>query len=138
MAVHHRKLKLIQLALDSANFECQVQTWNMTNNTEDGDKQYAFCPDGEFRETGEPDYALELTLFADWRSAGISDFLFANDGQVASFVLDHHPDIPAEHVQWSGQLYLKAPSVGGEARQTETHELTLNIVGQPTYTRVGV
>ena len=43
MSVHHRKIKLLQLGLGEEGaveqFECQVQSWNMVNNTEDGDKQ---------------------------------------------------------------------------------------------------
>lgn len=135
-APHHRKLKLINLAVGANNFECQVRTWQIVNNTEDGEKQYTYCPDGEFREDSDPDYALELTFFSDWRSGGISDFLVTNDGQQASFTLDHHPDIAAEHVQWSGDLYIKAPSVGGDARSTETQDVTLQIIGKPDYVRV--
>jgi hypothetical protein len=36
-------------------------------------------------------------------------------------------------VQWSGQVKLKAPNAGGEARTTEMTEVTLQIVGKPTY-----
>ena len=100
-------------------FECQVNKWNIANNTEDGEKFYVFCPDGEFREEAEPDYALELTFFADWRSDGVSDFLTANDQQTVAFQLDHHPDIVGEHVRWAGSVKLKAPNVGGDARTTE-------------------
>ena len=137
-ATHNRKLKLINFAIDSVSFECQVQTWNLANNTEDGEKFYAFCPDGEFREDAEPDYALELTFYADWRSDGISDFLTAHDQETVDFTLDHHPDIPEEHVRWTGQVKLKAPNVGGDARTTEMTEATLQVIGMPEYTRVGV
>ncbi|MEV7263973.1 hypothetical protein AB0N38_10520 [Micromonospora aurantiaca] len=135
---HHRKVKIIQFAIDAVQFECQVQTWNMANNTDDGERYYTQCPEGEFREEPEPDYALELTFFADWRSDGISDFLTVHDGERVAFQLDHHPDIPAEHVRWSGFLTIKAPSAGGEARTTEMTESTLQVEGKPEYTRVGV
>lgn len=142
MSVHHRKIKILQLGLGEEGaveqFECQVQSWNMVNNTEDGDKQYAQCPDGEFREPGDPDWALEVTFYADWRSSGISDFLWRNRGKEVPFTLDHHPDIPEEHVRWTGVLLVKAPSVGGEPRQTETHEMTFNIKGEPVFERVTV
>ncbi|MEQ4301590.1 hypothetical protein ABNF97_09385 [Plantactinospora sp. B6F1] len=137
MPPHNRRLKQIEFAMDSVSFECQVQNWTMQNNTEDGEKQFTQCPDGEFREETDPDYALELTFFSDWRENGISDWLTQNDGELVAFTLDHHPDIAAEHVQWTGELYVKAPSVGGEARATEQTEVTLQVVGKPTYTRVG-
>lgn len=134
---HHRKLKQIEFSIGSTAYQCQVQTWTLQNNTEDGERYYTQCPDGEFREEADPDYALELTFFSDWRSDGISDFLTAHDGELVTFQLDHHPDIPGEHVRWTGELYVKAPSVGGEARATETTEVTLQIKGKPTYARVG-
>lgn len=136
MTVHNRKVKIITFSLDGIQYECQVQTWNIANNTEDGERYYAQCPDGEFREDAEPDYALELTFFADYRSDGISDYLWANDLALVDFVLDHHPDIPAEHVRWTGQVKIKAPNTGGEARTTEMTEVTLQITGKPTYERV--
>jgi hypothetical protein len=137
VTVHNRKVKIITFTVDGISFECQVQTWNVANNTEDGERHYAQCPDGEFREDAEPDYALELTLYADWRSDGISDFLTAHDQELVDFQLDHHPDIVGEHVRWSGEVKLKAPNAGGEARTTEMTEVTLPITGKPVYTRVG-
>lgn len=131
-----RKVKLIEFSIGLVAFECQVQTWNMANNTDDGERFYTQCPNGEFREDAEPDYALELTFFSDWRSAGISDYLTVNDGLRVAFQLDHHPDIVGEHVRWSGFLKVKAPNVGGEARTTEMTEVTLQVEGKPTYSRI--
>lgn len=135
MSVHNRKLKLIEFAIGVTQFECQLSNWNLENNSDDGEKFYTYCPDGEFREEAEPDYALSLTFFSDWRSGGISDFLVENDGTNATFTLDHHPDIPAEHVTWTGTVRIKAPNVGGDARTTETQEITLQVVGKPLYAR---
>lgn len=135
-ATHSEKIKIITFDIDGNSFECQVKAWQVVNNTDDGEKMYAQCPDGEFREEAEPDYALELTFFADWRSGGVSDFLWLHDGENLTFQLDHHPDIPDEHVRWSGTVKIKAGSAGGEARTTEMTETTLAIVGKPTYTRV--
>lgn len=137
MTIHSRKLKLITFELGATAFECQVASWKMTNNTDDGDKIYTFCPDGEDAEEVDPDYALEMTFFSDWRSGGISDYLWENDGETVTFTLDHHPDIEAENVQWTGEVKIKAPSVGGDARETEQTEVTLQCVGKPEYTRVG-
>lgn len=135
MPAHNRKLKLIEFAVGGTNFEAQISNWTLENNSEDGEKFYTFSPDGEFIEEAEPDYALTLTFFSDWRSGGLSDYLVANDGVDATFTLDHHPDIPAEHVTWTGTVRIKAPNVGGEARTTETQEVTLQCIGKPTYTR---
>lgn len=135
-ATHNRKLKLIEFDINGTQFECQVQSWKIANNSDDGEKMFSQCPDGEFREEPEPDYALELTFFADWRSNGISDFLWAHKGETLAFTLDHHPDVVGEHVQWTGSVLVRAGDVGGDARTTEMTEVTLQCVGEPTYTRL--
>lgn len=132
-ATHSRKLKIIEFTLDGDSFECQVNKWKIVNNTEDGEKFYAACPDGEFREEAEPDFALELTFFSDWRSAGISDFLWSHNQETLAFQLDHLPDIVGEHVRWNGEVKVKAPSVGGDLRTTEMTEITLPCIGEPDY-----
>lgn len=138
MTFHHRKLKVITFTVDGISFQTQVKTWNMPNNTEDGEKIFSFAGAGaigESREETDPDYALELTAYADWRSAGFSDWAWDNDGRTVEFVLEHHPDIPEEHVTWTGQLIVKAPNVGGEARTTEMSEVTWACIGKPAKTR---
>jgi hypothetical protein len=139
MTIHKRKIKLIEFGLGTAPsdiaFECQISEWNLNNNTEDGDKVYTLCPTGEDTEETDPDYTLDLTAFADWRSDGFSDYLTKNDGATVDFRLDHHPDIPAEHVYWTGQVKIKAPSVGGVARESEQTTVTLVIIGKPVYAR---
>jgi hypothetical protein len=136
MSIHQRKIKQIVFSLDAETFQCQVRSWQLNNNTEDGERLYTQCPDGETREETDPDWSLDITALSDWRENGFSDWLTQHDGETVDFVLDHHPDIPAEHVRWTGQVIIKAPSVGGEARATEQTEITLQCVGKPVYSRV--
>ena len=144
MSVHHSKIKQISFTLDAdqegietpLNFECQIQNWTLTPPQEDGARFYTQCPDGEFLEDVEPVWSLELNFFSDWTANGISDFLAANAGKLADFVLDHHPDVPEEHVTWDGVLKLKCPPIGGEARSTETQTVTFACIGEPAYARV--
>lgn len=146
MTIHHRKLKQITFSIgdESASpsipnedgFNCQIANWQIVNNTEDGERIFTHCPDGEDREEADPDYALELTFFSDWREDGISDFLTTHNGKWLDFVLDHHPDIEDEHVRWSGRCKVKAPTAGGEARATEQQTVTYPIEGEPVYERV--
>lgn len=137
MPLHNRRLKLINFTLDGDSFECQVKTWSLDPGESDGERLYSYCPDGQDVEETDPEPMLELTFFSDWRSGGISDFLWANRGAVVPFQLDHHPDIPGEHVRWTGTVQLKAPAVGGDARTTEESEVSLMVIGTPVYTRVG-
>lgn len=129
MPVHQRRLKLITFQLNATSFECQLRNWNLDPGIPDGDRQYTFCPDGAFIEETDPEGTLELEFFSDWQLNGISDFLWTNSGQEATFTIDHHPDIAAEHVQWSGKVLLKAPPVGGEVRTTEMTSITLQVIG---------
>ncbi|MFF5992583.1 hypothetical protein [Prauserella flavalba] len=129
MSVHQRRLKQIQFTIGAIPFQCQIQTWNLDPGVQDGDRQYTFCPDGQFVEETDDEPTLELTFFSDWRSNGLSDYLWSHANEVADFVLDHHPDIPGEHVRYTGQVRLKPPPVGGDARATETSEVTLQVIG---------
>ncbi|MGA6164306.1 hypothetical protein [Amycolatopsis magusensis] len=136
MAIHQKRLKVIEFTIDGTSFECQVNSWSLDPGIEDGDRLYSFCPDGEAVEETDPEPTLEIKFFSDWRSGGISDYLWAHNGEVADFVLNHHPNIAGEHVKWTGQLYIKPGPVGGEARETEFTEVTFQCVGLPVYERV--
>lgn len=136
MTAHHRRLKVITFELDSVEYQAQITSWRVVNNSTDGDKVFTFATDGEFREETDDDYALELKFISDWTSAGISTYLVENDGETVAFTLDHHPDISAEHVQWTGDCVVKAPSVGGDVRTTEMTEITLQVIGKPAFARV--
>lgn len=143
MPTVHRRLKVINFSLDDGvgsptQYECQINSWSIVNNTEDGERFFTFCSEpgeDEFREEADDDYALELSFFSDWNEEGISDFLTTHDQQEVIFELHHHPDIPDEYVIWGGTLKVKAPTVGGEARAQEMTEVTLPIIGKPTYMR---
>lgn len=136
MSVHHRRIKYITFTLDGNSFECQVNTWTLNPGIEEGDRQYSQCPDGSFVEETEPQPTLELRFFSDWRSAGISGWLWENNGQTVDFVLDHHPDIVGEHVRWTGKVLVRPGPVGGDVRATEITEVTLQCPELPVYERV--
>lgn len=137
MAFNHNKLTEITFALETTNqFECQVQSWELSNDSDDPEKIYSFCPDGEDYEDVDAAWSLNVTFYSDWRADGISDYLMLNDGQNVSFELVHHPNDAVQAVKWSGTLRIKAPNVGGEVRETETQEATFQIIGSPAYARV--
>lgn len=137
MNAHNRQLKVITFTLDAVSYECQIVSWTLDPGIPDATRVETFCPDGVALEERTPEPTLRFTFLSDWREGGISDVLTANSGQDAEFVLDHHPDIPAEHVRWTGTVRLKAPPVGGEKNNGERTEITLQCLTQPVYTRVG-
>lgn len=135
MSVHQQRLKTIEFAIGATQFECQLQNWQIVNNTDDGDRQFTFCPDGEFYEEADDSYQLSLKFFADWRSAGISEYLWANDSSNATFTLVHLPGVVGEEQTWTGTVKVKAPTVGGDVRTTEVQEVTLPCIGKPEKVR---
>lgn len=137
MSAHSRQLKLLEFTLGGTSFECQINTWNVDPGIPDAELVYTFCPDGAAAEDGTPAPTLQFTFLSDWRANGISRYLTVNSGQDVAFQLDHHPDIPDEHVRWTGTVRLKAPPVGGQARTGERTEITLQGIGEFTFTEVG-
>jgi hypothetical protein len=136
--VHTRRLKIVVFTINGVDYTCQLNAWTVLNNTVDGTKTFTYCGNpSEFRTETDNDYSLQLKFFSDWRSAGISDFLWNNSRAVAAFQLDHMPDVIGEHVRWNGNCVIKAPSVGGDLRALEETSVTLLILGLPTFTRVG-
>ncbi|QWF81137.1 hypothetical protein [Amycolatopsis sp. CA-230715] len=129
MGVNHRRLKLITFTIGGTSFECQLNSWTMDPGSDDGDRQYTYCPNGTFVEETDDEPSLELKFFSDWRSGGISDYLWSHPNEEAEFVLDHHPDIPGEHVRWTGKLLIKPAPAGGDVRETEMTEVTLQVLG---------
>lgn len=141
MSVHENRLKIIQFVLGGTSFDCQVSSWTVSAGIKTGATLYSFCAAGEgnnaFIEQTDGTPTLALKFYSDYRSAGISDYLWLNNMQTVAFTLDHHPDITGEHVQWSGFVQIQAPDAGGDARATEVQSVTLPIVGAiPTYTRI--
>lgn len=135
MPAHNRKLTELTLDIGGTEFQIQCRRAELQNNTDDGETFHTFDPDGVFVEAADDSYALALEFYADWRSGGISDYLWDNDGDTVTFELVHHPGTAGETVTWTGSVLIKAPNVGGEVRTTEITSTTLQCAGKPTYTR---
>ena len=133
MVAQNRKLKQIVLDVGGTEFQAQLRQWNLNDNTSDPETFFVFEPGEEFVEQPDPSYSLECTFYSDWRVNGVSDWLWTHRGETVTFQLTHHPDIPAEAKIFSGQLLVKAPSVGGEVRTTEESSVTFPIVGDIVY-----
>jgi hypothetical protein len=135
MTAHNRKLKTLTFDLDGTEFQVQLNTWSLANGTADGETLYVYAPDEEFVDDSDPSYTLSATFYSDWRAGGISDFTWTHDGETLPFTIDHHPDIAAEHVQWTGMVKIKAPDVGGDVRTTEVTSVQWTVVGKPDFVR---
>jgi hypothetical protein len=137
MTIHTRKLKHIVFELDGEAFEAQLQSWQIVDNTDDGDKIYSFGADGQNEDSEEtnPDWSLALSFWSDWRLDGVSDWLWANKGRTVPFSITHNVDNAGEVVDFTGECKIKAPPVGGAARDTEKSDVTLPLTGEPDYDR---
>lgn len=138
---HNRRLKIINFTLDGTEYSSQIQSWTVSPGIKDGNREYTFSSLGEgnnsFVEDTDGEPTLDIKFVSDWTAAGLSDYLWQNNAVVVDFVIDHHPDIAGEHVRVSGQVKLKAPDMGGDARATETQEVSMPIIGAiPAYERV--
>lgn len=136
MPLYQRTPKQVSFKLDTGeDLNAQIQSWVMENNADDPEPIYSLAPDGVSYEDVDPAWTLTLTCYADWRADGISEFAHVNDGLNAAFVLVHHPESTTDAVHWTGTVRMKAPSIEVTARETETFEWTLQIIGEPVFTR---
>jgi hypothetical protein len=137
MTIHQtERLKKINLTIDGNETSCQLTSWTLDLGEQDGDRIYTYCDDS-FIEDADNEPTLDLKYLSDWTEDGISTFLWENKGEVVAFVLDHHPDVAGEHVRWTGNVKIKTAPVGGDVREREMTEVTLQIVGDPAFSRVG-
>lgn len=138
--IKQRRLKIITFSLGATEFSAQITSWSLDPGIKTGDRVYTFNAEGEghnsFIEETDGEPTLDVKFLSDWTVGGLSDFLWTNNMSDADFILDHHPDITGEHVRWSGSLQIQAPPSGGDARTTESQEITFPIIGTPTYERV--
>lgn len=137
MTVKHQKLKKILFDLDGNEFQVQLKNWKLNNDTDDPEILHTFGGEEEsFAEDADPSWSLDLELYADWTVNGVSDFLTSHDGETLPFEITHHVGLVGWEHQRSGSVLIKAPSVGGEVRDTEVTEITLAVIGKPSYTRL--
>jgi hypothetical protein len=137
---HHRKLKILTLDLGGTEYQIQCKKAQVVNNTDDGEQFYTFGNNGQddstgFVENADPKFALDLSFYSDWQLAGINDFLWDNDGETITFQLDLYPDLPAEHVIFTGEVNVKAPNAGGEVRAQDVTDTVLQCPNKPVKSR---
>lgn len=132
---HVKKLKQVTLTVAGQSWQCQTEKVELVNDTDDPEQAFVLCapPDDSYYEDPDPSYKLDFTALADWRLAGLSRYLWQNDGAVAAFTYVLHPEDPASTVHWTGQVRLKAPTAGGEGRATEKQEISLAVLGKPDF-----
>ena len=139
-----RKLKVITLTVGGTNYEHQLKTWKLTNNTNTGSVTYVFGGNsldptlpGSIVEDTDDDWTFDGTFLADWASGGVSDFAWQHNGETVACVLDHHINEVGEHVRFSFSVKVMAVTVGGDANATEETQVSWKVSGAPVLTRIG-
>lgn len=140
---HQRRLKILTLTVDATEISGQLKSWKFDPAFSLGDPQYTFAKEGDghnsYYEEVDPKPTLQLTFLDDWRSAGISNFLWTTAPlTVVDFQLDHHEDVPAEHITLTGSLVVLPHPIGGDVRTTEQSEQTFSVLPGYTYDHPGV
>src|SRR5580765_5241884 len=134
---HNRKIRNSRISLDGNEFASQCDEFGLDPGIKGATQFHTIDPDSSFAEHAEPDPKLKLKFFSDWRSAGVTRWLWQHRGETVPFVLDHHIDIVGEHVRFSGQVQIVPPAVGGAARTTEKDEVELAVVGDILFEQIG-
>jgi len=138
--VNKRRLREASIKLGSplTEFNAQIEEWTLVNNTDDGEQIFTYAPGtaGEDREDTDPQWAMVLKGPSDWTEGGFSDWSWDHDGETVAFtVIGHSDSVTGWKTQYDGQVKIKAQSVGGANRSTDRFEVTLPIIGKPTYSR---
>ncbi len=139
MTVTARRFKTAIVTFTSpvlADFSCQLMAIQPTNNTPDGDKFYTYCADGtgEGREEVDQDWAITLRGKMDWAAAGLNRYLATNDGETVELVVNFDNGVTGFDRTWTGDVVIKMPGDGGDARSPEEFEVTWNYVAKPVLT----
>jgi hypothetical protein len=117
---HARRITTIVMTVDGTDFSTQLQTGVFDPGVTAGDQQFTLSSAGEghnaFYEDTDPKATLAVKGFEDWRSGGLSDFIYSNINAVVDFVFEQNPDIPAEHILVTGSLKIIPHATGGDAR----------------------
>jgi hypothetical protein len=134
---HSRRITTISLMVDSTDFSTQINDFSFDPGVKPGDLQFTLSSAGEghnsFYEDTDPTPTLEIKAYEDWRSAGLSNFIYSNVNRVVDFVLEQNPDIAEEHTTITGSLKIIPHVTGGAARTTAALDATFPVLPGYTY-----
>lgn len=118
-----------------AEFNCDLKS-AVIEDTPGDDVTYAtLCPDGSYTRKGAATYVLHLTGPQEWDVAGLSRFLWDNEGELATFVVQAHgAAVPISDTEpgFTGTVTLIAGDYGGEVETFAEFDVSLPCNGRPT------
>jgi hypothetical protein len=136
-----RRITTISLTVDGTDFSTQINNFVFDPGVTPGDQQFTLSSAGEghnaFFEDTDPKATLAIKAYEDWRSDGLSDFIYSNINAVVDFVLEQNPDIPDEHTLISGSLKIIPHATGGDARAYAQIDATFQVLPGYTYDHPG-
>lgn len=128
MAGKSRRIKQITLTVGGVSYECQITGYEVQNNTPESEEVRTLCPDGIVYDDQDEQWSLNLKGLHDWAAGGISRAVLAANNTTVAFVLVHLKDVPAEDVQISGNVRIKAGNIGGDRGARDEFDWTWPIV----------
>lgn len=137
MTITHRRYKTAIITIGGAtDYSCQVMATKPTNNTDDGDKFFTFCADGtgEGREETDDDWSVDMKWKSDWTPSGLNRYVELHAGETVELSINFDNDVTDWDRTWTGDVVLKSPGDGGDARAPQESEVTWTYIGKPDLT----
>lgn len=130
---HVQKLGPGELTLgeigDELDISCQLTECSLNPDVDSEDDTPVLCGDivpGNRTYT----WALEMSVFQDWRADGVNAFSIEHRGKRVPFTFS--PD--DNGVEVKGEVMIDPMSLGGEVGARATADWELSVVGEPTFT----
>lgn len=111
-------------------YECHVSAVNLVPSQEIIEYQ-TLCPDGSFTALGKESFTVEVTSIQDWSADGLSRFLWENAGREAAMRFAPYGVLGTDTPQWTANVVLPRPNVGGEVSTFATSDLVFPVTGVP-------
>jgi hypothetical protein len=128
-------LKLKLGAATAVEFNCDAHLAEVLTTPGDDVTYETLCATGSFSNIGRSSYQLHIVALQDWSSTGLANFLWAHEGELATFQYQAHGTavVPSASAPgMTGEVRLVAPNYGGEASTYAELDVTMPCTNKPT------
>lgn len=118
-----------------AEYNCDVSTAEVVPTPGDEVQYATLCASGSYSSIGKTTYALHVVAVQRWAADGLANFLWDNDGALATFQYQAHGSttVPtADSPGMTGEVRLVAGAYGGEVNNYAELDVTLPCSQKPT------
>jgi hypothetical protein len=118
------------VSINATQYAAKVKTALFTPST-NVSTYPVLAPVGNIQDVDQPVWTLQLVGVQDWSTAGISKYLNDNRGTEVPVIVT-----PEDTTGWptcTATVIAMAPPFGGTSGEWAEYDLTLPVVGQPTF-----